>query len=87
MDTAVFVGASLKGGYDPATGLREMVLGSAVTQVVPLATFETTSNTQIYNPSPVIVPIKTSLVYDITENNAMSRLRSTAHTALLRITT
>jgi hypothetical protein len=61
--------ASPAGGYDPATGLREMVLGSAVTQVVPLATFEATSNTQVYNPSPVIVPIMTSLVYDITENN------------------
>ena len=62
-------GLPLSGGYDPATGLREMVLGSAVTQVVPLATFEASSNTQVYNPSPVIVPVMTSLVYDITENN------------------
>jgi hypothetical protein len=65
----VAVAPTPSGGYDPATGLREMVLGSAVTQVVPLAMFEATSNTQIYDPCPVIVPIMTSLVYDITENN------------------
>ncbi len=69
LHTAKFVRLPPSGGYDPATGLREMLFGSAVTQVVPLAAFEATSNTQIYNPSPVIVPIMTSLVYDITENN------------------
>ena len=61
--------APLAGGYDPATGLRSMVLGSAVAQIVPLATFEATSNTQVYDPSPLIVPVMTSLVYDIGESN------------------
>ena len=68
---ATYVGPSLSSGYDPGTGLRSMVLGSAVTQVVPLATFDAMENTQIYNPSPVIVPIMTSLVYDITDNNTI----------------
>jgi hypothetical protein len=56
-------------GYDPATGLRRILLGSAISQVVPLDDFGQAANEQIYNQSPAIVPIATSLVYDITTNN------------------
>ena len=62
---------SYRGGYDPATGLRMVVLGSAVSQVVPLDDFLETQNEQIYNESPVIVPIVKALVYDVTENNTL----------------
>ena len=48
-----------------------MVLGSAVSQVVPLDDFLKTRNEQIYNPSPVIVPLVTALVYDITQHNEL----------------
>ncbi len=60
---------ALKGGYDPASGLRTLVLGSAVSQVVPLDDFSQTHNEQIYNDSPAIVPLATSLVYDVTQYN------------------
>ena len=58
-------------GYDPATGLRVVVLGSAVSQVVPLDDFLKTHNEQIYDDAPVIVPFVTALVYDVTQNNAL----------------
>ncbi|HEV2098066.1 MAG TPA: hypothetical protein VGR45_03970, partial [Stellaceae bacterium] len=59
----------IESGYDPATGLRVAVLGSAVAQVVPLADFLKTHNEQIYDDAPAIVPIVPALVYDITEYN------------------
>lgn len=59
------------GGYDPATGLRAIVLGSATSQVVPLDDFLKTHNEQIYNDSPTIVPFVTALVYDVTQYNAV----------------
>jgi hypothetical protein len=58
-------------GYDPATGLRRMLLGSAMVQVVPTSDFALAGNEQIYNPAPAIVPLATSLVYDVTTNNAI----------------
>jgi hypothetical protein len=58
-------------GYDPATGLRVVVLGSAVSQVVPLDDFLKTHNEQIYDDAPVIVPFVTALVYDVAQNNAL----------------
>jgi len=64
--------ASLGTGYDQATGLRSIVLGSAVAQVVPLDDFMITHNEQIYDDTPTIVPIVTSLVYDITQNDQMN---------------
>ncbi len=67
-----FVGAWLPGavgGYDPGTGLRRIVLGSAVAQVVPLDDFLQAGNQQIYDSEPRIVPLVTSLVYDVTHNN------------------
>lgn len=60
-----------RGGYDPATGLRSMVMGSAVAQAVPLDTFLETHNAQIYDPDPKIVPLYSSLVYDVTQNNEL----------------
>jgi len=70
---ATFAAASaldgLATGYDPATGLRAVVLGSAVSQVVPLNDFLTTHNEQIYNDSPAIVPVVDALVYDVTQYN------------------
>jgi hypothetical protein len=56
-------------GYDPATGLRRILLGSAISQVVPTGEFSQINNEQIYNPTPTIVPITTSLVYDVTSYN------------------
>jgi hypothetical protein len=56
-------------GYDPATGLRRILMGSAISQVVPLGDFGQIANEQVYDDSPKIVPIATSLVYDITTNN------------------
>ena len=58
-------------GYDPATGLRRILLGSAIVQVVPIGDFTQVKNEQIYDPAPTIVPLATSLVYDITTNNAI----------------
>ena len=58
-------------GYDPASGLRVCVLGSAVSQVVPLGDFTLGHNEQIYDPSPTIVPVVAALVYDITTNNSL----------------
>jgi hypothetical protein len=58
-------------GYDPTTGLRAVVLGSAVSQVVPIADFQKTHNEQIYDDAPVIVPITSALVYDVTQNNTL----------------
>ena len=60
-------------GYDPATGLRRILLGSAIAQVVPIGDFATTNNQQIYDPTPSIVPLATSLVYDVTTNNAIAK--------------
>ena len=62
---------TLDTGYDPTTGLRSVVLGSAVSQVVPLADFLNTRNEQIYDDEPAIVPLVTSLVYDVTNYNAL----------------
>jgi hypothetical protein len=56
-------------GYDPATGLRRILLGSAIAQVVPAGDFAQVENEQIYDPTPAIVPLATSLVYDVTTNN------------------
>ena len=64
-------GNNPRSGYDPATGLRVVVLGSAVSQVVPLADFLKTQNEQIFNETPVIVPIAPALVYDVTQNNTL----------------
>ena len=58
-------------GYDPATGMRTVVLGSAVSQIVPLNEFINTHNQQIYDDSPSIIPLATSLVYDVTQNNSL----------------
>jgi hypothetical protein len=58
-------------GYDPACGLRRILLGSAIAQVVPLSDFTQVHNEQVYDPSPAIVPLATSLVYDVTTNNAV----------------
>jgi hypothetical protein len=58
-------------GYDPASGLRRILLGSAIAQVVPVGEFSQTYNEQVYDESPVIVPLATSLVYDVTTNNAI----------------
>ncbi len=56
-------------GYDPASGLRRILLGSAIAQVVPVGEFSQTYNEQVYDESPTIVPLATSLVYDVTTNN------------------
>lgn len=64
-------GSPLENGYDPATGLRAVVLGSAVSQVVPVDQFIKRHNEQVYNPSPVIVPFVTALVYDLSKHNTM----------------
>ena len=58
-------------GYDPASGLRRILLGSAIAQVVPTGVFAQVENEQIYDPTPAIVPLATSLVFDITTNNAV----------------
>ena len=58
-------------GYDPASGLRRILMGSAIAQVVPLGDFTQVHNEQVYDESPAIVPLATSLVYDITTNNAV----------------
>jgi hypothetical protein len=63
--------STVRGGYDPASGLRSLVLGSAVAQAVPLDTFLVARNAQVYDPAPKIVPLFTSVVYDITANNAL----------------
>ncbi|MBS1854108.1 MAG: hypothetical protein JST11_01990 [Acidobacteria bacterium] len=68
---SVATGEIPAGGYDPGTGLRIAVLGSAVSQVVPLDDFLKTRNEQIYNDDPVIVPIVTALVYDVTQYNTV----------------
>ena len=72
---ATFAAASaldgLATGYDPVTGLRAVVLGSAVSQIVPLDDFLTTHNEQIYNDSPAIVPVVDALVYDVTQYNEL----------------
>lgn len=72
---AVFAGTaalpSLSSGYDPASGLRVIVDGSAVVQAVPLADFMGGYNEQVYDEDPQIVPIVSSLVYDVTQNNTL----------------
>ncbi len=65
------VAEGLESGYDTASGLRTIVLGSAVSQVVPLDDFLQTQNEQIYDDSPVIVPLVTALVYDLTQYNTV----------------
>ena len=62
---------SIGTGYDPATGLRAIVLGSAVSQIVPLDDFLQAHNQQIYNEQPVIVPLVSALVYDVTQYNTV----------------
>jgi hypothetical protein len=70
--TSVFgVEGNIGSGYDPSTGIRIIVQGSAVAQVVPLDDFLTTHNEQIYDEDPQIVPIVTALVYDVTQNNKL----------------
>lgn len=61
----------LNTGYDPGTGLRAVVLGSAVAQVVPFTDFTATHNEQIYNGAPAIVPVVTALVYDVRQYNTL----------------
>jgi hypothetical protein len=63
--------STLQSGYDPATGLRVIAQGSAVSQVVPLDQFQTSHNEQIYDTTPAIVPIASSLVYDVTQFNQL----------------
>lgn len=63
--------STLRSGYDPASGLRVLVLGSAVAQAVPLDDFLKTHNEQIYDEDPLIVPVVSALVYDVTQNNAL----------------
>jgi hypothetical protein len=58
-------------GYDPASGLRRILMGSAIAQVVPLGDFTQVNNEQVYDESPDIVPLATALVYDVTTNNAV----------------
>ncbi len=70
--SAFAAAANLDSGYDPATGLRAIVMGSAVAQAVPLDDFLNTHNEQIYDDSPKIVPLFTALVYDVTQNNQMN---------------
>lgn len=62
---------TIESGYDPSTGIRIIVQGSAIAQVVPLADFVATHNEQIYDEDPQIVPIVTALVYDVTQNNTL----------------
>ena len=62
---------SFGSGYDPATGLRVVVQGSAVSQIVPLADFLKTHNEQIYNDGPAMVPFVPALVYDVTQYNTL----------------
>jgi hypothetical protein len=68
---AVAAFPALESGYDPSTGIRILVEGSAIAQVVPLADFLATHNEQIYDEDPQIVPIVTALVYDVTQNNTL----------------
>ena len=77
-------GGPLLNGYDPATGLRAVVLGSAVSQVVPLDDFIQTHNEQIYNPSPEIVPLVAALVYDLTKYNSLGATSFTLPTFYTR---
>lgn len=63
--------SSLDVGYDPGSGLRSCVIGSAISQIVPLNDFSTTQNEEIFNPSPNIVPFVVALVYDVTTNNTL----------------
>ncbi|GLQ91517.1 beta strand repeat-containing protein [Dyella acidisoli] len=60
-------------GYDPATGLRRILMGSAMAQVVPIGDFSQVGNRQVYDESPIIVPLATSLVYDVTTHNAIGQ--------------
>ena len=62
---------ALESGYDPATGLRTLVLGSAVAQAVPLDDFLNGHNRQIYDAAPAIVPLVSALVYDVTHYNVL----------------
>ncbi len=68
---AVETPGALPNGYDPATGLRAVVLGSAVAQVVPIDDFTKTRNEQIYDDGPAIVPLVAALVYDVTQYNQL----------------
>jgi hypothetical protein len=74
----------LENGYDPASGLRTVVLGSAVSQVVPLDDFIKTNNEQIYNPTPTIVPLVAALVYDTTQHNTLGATTFTLPTFYTR---
>ncbi len=61
--------SALSSGYDPATGLRVIAQGSAVAQVIPLDKFPSVQNEQVYDTTPTIVPVTTSLVYDLSQFN------------------
>ena len=78
------LGGPLENGYDAATGLRAVVLGSAVSQVVPVDDFIKRNNEQIYNPSPVIVPLVTALVYDLSKYNTLGATTFTLPTIYSR---
>ncbi len=71
-------------GYDPESGLRSVVFGSAVSQIVPLDDFIRTRNEQIYNPSPAIVPLVTAFVYDVTKHNTLGATTFTLPTIYTR---
>jgi hypothetical protein len=64
--------------------LRAIVLGSAVSQVVPVDDFIKRKNEQIYNPSPVIVPLVTALVYDLSKYNSLGATTFTLPTFYTR---
>lgn len=84
LDPEVDYSTPLENGYDPATGLRAVVFGSAVSQVVPLDDFIITHNEQIYDQSPTIVPLVTALVYDLTQHNELGATSFTLPTVYTR---
>jgi hypothetical protein len=62
----------IESGYDPASGLRVILQGSAVAQVVPLGYFEANHNEQVYDTDPQIVPLVSALVFDVTKVNTLN---------------
>jgi hypothetical protein len=70
----VFAGVALpviQPGYDPSTGIRVIVEGTAAVQVVPLGDFQAGHNEQVYDDDPEIVPVVSALVYDISQYNTI----------------
>jgi len=61
----------IRSGYDPSTGIRVIVEGTAAVQVVPLGDFQAGHNEQVYDDDPQIVPLVSALVYDITQYNSL----------------